>query len=440
MDHTRPSKRLKTDATESISSTAYQGYRFPDTTNSPPQIERIDWQDPAVNSTTFFEQFVSKRKPCVIQNFPFPYAKSSMIQELQNMDTKVQVEQRLSDTEPFGQSRSKDRQITMSVAEFLKKKSPMHYLSTQEPPVDSISENDDQEAKQSNETYIPPPFFGPPCNQLQRLPSTLACAGKLRLASCHLWMGYANKAHSGLHHDFHDNFYVLLAGRKQFRLYSPADAPFMGLQGENPKVLFNGLISYPDNPSRPDGIPIPPSEKGELDDWEEGSEPPCIIGKGFDYKSDDEEAEFEEGRDDFGDGSDNDEQSDTSDNPEQTNEPDKRLPNHFSWIDPTAARDRIDATYRLFQRATECSLNLGSSVPTPNFQNHSGAAGVAAESGSVIQPVHPTVLYLPASWFHCVTSIQRGADDIHMAVNYWYYPPDRLNECEHPYQDKSFWE
>lgn len=30
---------------------------------------------------------------------------------------------------------------------------------------------------------------------------------------------------SGLHHDYHDNLYVLLRGLKTFRLYSPADAP-----------------------------------------------------------------------------------------------------------------------------------------------------------------------------------------------------------------------
>ena len=30
---------------------------------------------------------------------------------------------------------------------------------------------------------------------------------------------------SGLHHDYHDNIYVLLRGHKTFRLYSPADAP-----------------------------------------------------------------------------------------------------------------------------------------------------------------------------------------------------------------------
>ena len=52
-------------------------------------------------------------------------------------------------------------------------------------------------------------------------------------------------------------------------------------------------------------------------------------------------------------------------------------------------------------------------------------------------------LYLPASWFHCVESFAASDDDdnsggVHMAVNYWYHPPDRLDHFADPYKH-DFW-
>lgn len=36
------------------------------------------------------------------------------------------------------------------------------------------------------------------------------------------------------------------------------------------------------------------------------------------------------------------------------------------------------------------------------------------------------MLYLPASWFHEVTSTSAAAGTPHAAVNYWFHPPDAL--------------
>jgi hypothetical protein len=42
------------------------------------------------------------------------------------------------------------------------------------------------------------------------------------------------------------------------------------------------------------------------------------------------------------------------------------------------------------------------------------------------------MLYLPAGWFHCVTSVgggeEGGGTDIHAAFNYWFHPPDNLQD------------
>lgn len=49
--------------------------------------------------------------------------------------------------------------------------------------------------------------------------------GSLVPQNLNIWMGRSQEGtSSGLHHDYHDNLYVLLRGRKAFRLYSPADA------------------------------------------------------------------------------------------------------------------------------------------------------------------------------------------------------------------------
>lgn len=44
-------------------------------------------------------------------------------------------------------------------------------------------------------------------------------AGSLVPQNVNLWMGYSEGegSSSGLHHDFHDNLYLLLRGRKRFR-------------------------------------------------------------------------------------------------------------------------------------------------------------------------------------------------------------------------------
>jgi hypothetical protein len=57
---------------------------------------------------------------------------------------------------------------------------------------------------------------------------------------------------SGLHHDYHDNLYVLVHGSKHFRLFSPADAARMYVHGDvavvhpNGRICYDGLVTLPD--------------------------------------------------------------------------------------------------------------------------------------------------------------------------------------------------
>lgn len=54
----------------------------------------------------------------------------------------------------------------------------------------------------------------------------------------------------------------------------------------------------------------------------------------------------------------------------------------------------------------------------PQFPGVGEALEVTVEAGQA--------LYLPASWFHEVTSFGGADNCMHVAVNYWFHPPDRL--------------
>lgn len=96
--------------------------------------------------------------------------------------------------------------------------------------------------------------------------------GNLVLQQTNLWLGNCTEGKSsGLHHDFHDNLYALLAGRKRFLLFPPVAFDYLHPRGIVERVFSNGLIEYTppgqlhvDHPrstrlsSRPDGMP--PSE------------------------------------------------------------------------------------------------------------------------------------------------------------------------------------
>ena len=59
-----------------------------------------------------------------------------------------------------------------------------------------------------------------------------------------------------LHHDFHDNLYVLLRGCKRFRLWPPELAPRMHTAGQILRIHSNGRIVYKGQVRRPVAIRI----------------------------------------------------------------------------------------------------------------------------------------------------------------------------------------
>jgi hypothetical protein len=69
--------------------------------------------------------------------------------------------------------------------------------------------------------------------------------GNLIPQQYNLWIGNSKDGtSSGLHHDYHDNLYVLLRGKKIFTLFSPADAQYMYTHGSLKLIHPNGMINY----------------------------------------------------------------------------------------------------------------------------------------------------------------------------------------------------
>lgn len=190
-------------------------------------------------------------------------------------------------------------QIEMSMNSFLSlindksQDSSLYYLSTQEGYDDdnNIVENDEEE-------LIEDPFQTAPCKQLRDanvIPSKLNISGNLVLNSANLWLGSSSKSSSGLHHDYHDNFYFILQGSKRFRLYSPDCAQYMDTNGKIDIIFENGRISYVGQECNAAGVPIYMAMDDEDDDSEkseeEEEEEEIVLGKGCDYDSSDDDNE-----------------------------------------------------------------------------------------------------------------------------------------------------
>jgi len=311
----------------------------------------------------------------------------------------VQVEKRMSYDECFGQNRTESRQVVMEVEEFVRKmegdNAELFYLSTQD---------SGQQAA-----------FQTPCEQLlshRIIDETLEWAGNLVLHTCNIWMGHSKSgSSSGLHVDHHDNFYLLIEGQKRVRLYSPDCATKMYTYGTIERVYFNGKISFVGNETRADGTAM--SDEANSDEETDPEEEEIVLGKGFDYESDADQdgntpfpGEAEDDFDKFVQNTDSDVRDD--DNEDKPSDPSQR-PDNFSRID--------------IARLTEVDLRKD----FPDFLQC---------REYVLELTAGQTLYLPAGWFHEVTSISNPKGQIgHIALNYWYHPPDALDNYENPYKN-----
>ena len=208
--------------------------------------------------------------------------------------------------------------------------------------------------------------------------------GNLIPVQYNMWLGRSSSgSSSGLHHDFHDNIYVLLRGQKEFRLFSPRCLDILapvGVENGRAKLHSNGLITYVSG-LRKDGAPTT-----AVREWQKTS------GQNTCCDSDEEELE--------------------------------QMLN--------------DACFSASEDETPNSKALPDS-----FCRQSTMSNAQSSISSLLQGRHLTaklkpgeMLYLPASWFHEVVSYGGDAGG-HFALNIWMAPPS--GSLEKPYED-DFWE
>ena len=518
----RPSKRARRSSGEN----AYAGYQI--SRSGSPAIERLS-SPPTPRA--FFENFIAKRKPVVLTCAAAalgPSWRGSTKWSAAYLDAvvgaaPVRIEQRDTRTNPraaFGRGHHSTMPFNTFQAK-LRGGARDVYLTTQDIAVD-------EEGR--------PALVSTPCAELLAAGDFVLrppLAGGLVLMNANLWYGStgrrsraqqqqqqlsggsgggghvgsasaaasasasASTAHagglkmsgssSGLHHDFHENLYVLLRGAKRFRLYSPVDALRLATVGTVRTVHPNGRIVYAE-----EGDGAMHKEDAVLGDGSSSAARAAMaaslardaaestiaaarvtIAEGVEVRGEVAvaaaqeslrvaEQAMEDALDaamdaemEWGDGDDFDDDEDggggrgggsgSSTTAFGADTPSTSAvtvtPDNFSQIDLTLADDEVRSRWPMLEECATLSVTV-----------HAGE-----------------LLYLPAGWFHEVTSLgekssveevreverkERGSGAVaemeeaaektkevegaHMAFNYWFHPPDTTN-FEAPYSS-DFWE
>lgn len=200
------------------------------------ECSKIAEVDGRISPEDFFERFVLPRTPVKF---------SSLIDDVnwngRNWSNKLlreksghavlRVESRSGPNESFG--RGNEEKITFG--EFLDSLDSnietSYYLTT-------------QELSYTHEGQ--PSLTSPPVDGLiGDFPWVPKLCGNLIPQNINMWFGSSKlPTSSGLHHDFHDNLYILLRGEKTITLFDPKEALNMYTEGEIVKVYPNGRINY----------------------------------------------------------------------------------------------------------------------------------------------------------------------------------------------------
>ncbi|KAL6307314.1 cupin-like domain-containing protein [Sparassis latifolia] len=348
------------------------------------------------------------------------------------------------------------QRVSMPFREFLASLSedsekPHHYLTTQ-------YADDDEDLET---------LFSPPTDALMNdFPRVPRLMGNLCLQQVNLWLGKsADGSSSGLHHDFHDNLYCLLQGRKRFVLLQPAEVEHLYPHGQLDTLHANGLISYADAPVRADGLSARAACKARVqalerkinvlprkDNGHANTRERQALLDALDDARDElaqlalDSGELEGEIDDFDAlvGGLQDE-CDESASGASTDHDEDEVEQEEALGGPLAEGDSEPAS---FSRIPTAYLHKHLGLPTTAMFPTSASLDFSdlakTNSPYIVELSAGEMLYLPASWWHEVTSssvlTRSDGSAVHMAFNYWFYPPDALESFEQPYADALVWD
>lgn len=397
----------------------------------------------------FYEQYVKLRKPCLIKagskisirtllNFPSADSSQHLLDQWLSQDTFseaiVRVEERCEEAESFGvKDHNKLKMTVGALVQGLRgQQRGKWYLTTQ---------YEDEEETMEAERALKKPrlalissaikeLWPAPLHQslMHQLPAVPDIMGNLVTRQVNLWLGSSDSnssTSSGLHHDYHDNLYMLIAGRKRFTLFAPSDISKLYTYGQPSQVHDNGLITYGPDAIRSDG-----AHDQDIRQWK-GS----TTTDADNVSNDDEEEDAEE----FGEeGSDDDVDWDAPDDFDDLNGSDsnQREPPSFSRIphDLLHYYLRHEIGSELYEETSAVKQkSMKKKLKQFSLLKQARPLTCVLEEGDL--------LYLPASWFHEVSSFGSSArdDSLHCALNYWMHPPSLISGTfEQPYED-TYW-
>jgi hypothetical protein len=429
--------------------------------NSKSEIEKIDVDK--ISPEVFYKKYVATRTPVVFTNvIPGFDLKDWSLSELKKRagQEMVKVEHK-SPSGGFGSSLPRQTMAFSDFVEAIESKAGENlYLTTQyRDEIEEETDLDDGIHFQMLHEYCPPPL--PPMRSC--FPQRPSLLGNLIPQQVNVWVGNsANGTSSGLHHDFHDNLYILIQGGKRFTLFSPADAFNLYTHGKIKKVHPNGLINYANRQAtRSDGVSESDLLQHKVDlleeklmsrddpsapkdtDWDalelelvQAQEALLDMAEELDPEDDYDQLFLDGEMDDFSDdfeGSDDetstkhkkskkskkDKKKEEKPVQEEKEQTEKEEPNSFSKIPVKELHNPTKATHKAFpllKKAQRVSITL--------------------KAGEM--------LYLPTGWFHEVTSFNDPLSDnemgrsAHIAFNYWMQPPAIDATFQQPYED-DFW-
>lgn len=193
----------------------------------------------------------------------------------------------------------------------------------------------------------------------------------------------ANATSTGLHHDHADNLYVLVQGRKRFTLYSPDFASELYTVGDVRHVYDTGVIDYMRNANAPNWKNV----RADGSCVDEGDEDEKVSDVGADVAGD---------------------------------------PPSFCRVPPTLLH--------LNEIADNKTADALADYCAKTYPTFNAVKDAAVE----VMLTDGDLLYLPAGWFHEVTSFGDAMHgNVHCAVNYWFVPPDG-SSLKAPYSDHSY--